>query len=1541
MNSYKSRRYRRMQGNLNYKNKILSILLISVMVFGMIPMQAYSTVDTSHSDNVEIKDENLAKALKDEIKKIEPNYNNESISKEKIKLLVDIDLSNKGIKNLAGIENAVNLENINLEGNEISNISFLGKLERLKSINMSNQNIVLDDIKITDEKINIDNTLINIFNEKVVNITGNNLELSNEKDIVINDIKESKEVKFSFKEENELGEFSGDVSLNVEKNKKNEVPMMISNDLPVLSGEDVVPDEFTGNFKAVGSYTEKSDGHKEVHQSEEIYTINRDKINFGKEEFGNGKSRQSIFVASNYYIDFKKGFTINNRVVTGNQPDGITVGFANKDNVNEFLEGGLSHFAGSLGVLNNYFSSMKKAGLKNALVCEIDTFKNPDDDNVGDEGISDKHISIVKNGEDGYNAERVGEYALLDDSDINNKTKRLKLQWKPSDQNGNGEIIFTYSNKTITAKLDMKSIVGNDLKGILFFSGAFNYDTSNDIYQRNGFEFYVDSVGTMPEDSFDKIDLYGKYRINSTGAANVFGCENNISTKYGKTSTPMKVPGIDYTIEKQASDGRVFGGGGNSSSNVLKSNSKSNRIYKAYLINEFQTNGKSQDIKAQAKLGMILRGPKGGEIKADGRYGSEVENPNGDVMVFPSSSRIVAATVTDVTEFVKEQGYGTYIGINNPYYPTNSTGRDQVGSWKLIVLEEDESLDVRKISLIIGAADISKEQNVKVEDPGIEFRNDDLLSGEVLISTVGGDPDRTGSYVKYVPNNTKKENTIDVQSDDRSTSIIDRPANGFLQGVIDTDGVLSQNISQISGISNDGRKFYNTDLALYNVSAKESSNHNIIMEKGSPGISLILKASPGTSGSVTGMGISASIGVASYEKDIKLYKGEKEINETNKVKFGDEFTIKASVKNTSSESPQLGSKDSTVSISVPENISLDRVDVVATYSNESNGKTGVRADYSIDGNKINIKFGEEKNSKGFVEQYGSRLDIVVNGLTYKETVKDGQELLYSLELKSGGIIDKNGVVRENLDGELIKAFSESIAMTATPDIMPDINLRKLINLRYLNKGEVETEPTVSELRGLSGEIKLNMDPNTLDDKKVKNIKGLEYITNVEMLWIAYNDIEDLTPLKGLTNLKKLYSNNNKISNLTPLAGLNLEHLELANNKLISNLAPLSGITSLKYLTLDGNRISDIEPLKNLNNLKTLILGYYSSGNLISDISHLRNLEKLEILYLDSNQIVDISSMTSLNQLKELYIRKNKVENINSLRDLSELIKLDLRENEISDVSSLGGLNKLTELNLDNNHIYDISHLSHLGKLYTVKNQTIDVEEQYINSGDFVVDNIVINAMGKREANVFPNDNGILSEDNTKITWEQGLLTEERNNLSYRWMDNNYKYSGTVNLKLEQVDSPDYMVCIPSSIKLGDIQDELSELYDPQLDEKSESYVPGKKGKNPIVTGQVGAKDFISIKSERNITGNIKIYTDAEFLMNAEGNTHDEAKVNSYKTFTEKISGNASDKNTGSLLMTLNNNNHKDVFRVKASTSEFKQEKTLYSGQMKFVIEFVN
>ena len=242
------------------------------------------------------------------------------------------------------------------------------------------------------------------------------------------------------------------------------------------------------------------------------------------------------------------------------------------------------------------------------------------------------------------------------------------------------------------------------------------------------------------------------------------------------------------------------------------------------------------------------------------------------------------------------------------------------------------------------------------------------------------------------------------------------------------------------------------------------------------------------------------------------------------------------------------------------------------------------------------------------------------------------------------------------------------AVTEAPVDIPDPNLRAAVEDAL---GKNAGDPiTATEMEILTGFVARNAN--------ISNLTGLEGATNLKSLWLDgeevvqgtwsnSNSVSDLSPLSDLTNLTELWIGGNAISDLSPLAGLiNLTQLNLDNNT-ISDLSPVAGLTKLIGLYLVGNSASDLLPLVGLTNLESLFL----NNNGISDLSPLAGLTKLTRLALNNNLVSDLSPLAGLTSLRWMRLVGNNISDLSPLvtnMGLESGDELDVRGNPLSYLS---------------------------------------------------------------------------------------------------------------------------------------------------------------------------------------------------------------------------------------------------------------------------------
>ena len=185
------------------------------------------------------------------------------------------------------------------------------------------------------------------------------------------------------------------------------------------------------------------------------------------------------------------------------------------------------------------------------------------------------------------------------------------------------------------------------------------------------------------------------------------------------------------------------------------------------------------------------------------------------------------------------------------------------------------------------------------------------------------------------------------------------------------------------------------------------------------------------------------------------------------------------------------------------------------------------------------------------------------------------------------------------------------------------------------------------------------------------------------------------PNKFDGRLKYLEIKCNDIINISPIViGLtNLTVLSLANN-LIEDISPLKTLIKLTDLDCDHNRISDVGPLQYLTELNHLRL----YNNRITDVSPLYSLEKLELLDLGENQITEISA-NKWDLLQDLDISRNPITDISNIAK-QYLEELNCNSSSVSDLSPLLKCHLLWNLNIPAglHKSKELRQILHFGKL---------------------------------------------------------------------------------------------------------------------------------------------------------------------------------------------------------------------------------------------------
>lgn len=185
---------------------------------------------------------------------------------------------------------------------------------------------------------------------------------------------------------------------------------------------------------------------------------------------------------------------------------------------------------------------------------------------------------------------------------------------------------------------------------------------------------------------------------------------------------------------------------------------------------------------------------------------------------------------------------------------------------------------------------------------------------------------------------------------------------------------------------------------------------------------------------------------------------------------------------------------------------------------------------------------------------------------------------------------------------------------------------------------------------------VNMKNLDLSFNKIKNIKNIENLVELENLYFVQNKIKEIKNLETLRKLKNLELGGNKIEEISETMNSlgSLEQLWLGKNR-IPRFQNLGNLVNLRVLSIQSNRITKIEGLENLVNLEEL----YLSHNGISKIENLEKNTKLTVLDLTSNRISKLENLSHLKSLTDFWCSYNQVSSFEEINEqLGKLPELD-------------------------------------------------------------------------------------------------------------------------------------------------------------------------------------------------------------------------------------------------------------------------------------------
>ncbi|MDC6158762.1 NEAT domain-containing protein [Bacillus albus] len=212
-------------------------------------------------------------------------------------------------------------------------------------------------------------------------------------------------------------------------------------------------------------------------------------------------------------------------------------------------------------------------------------------------------------------------------------------------------------------------------------------------------------------------------------------------------------------------------------------------------------------------------------------------------------------------------------------------------------------------------------------------------------------------------------------------------------------------------------------------------------------------------------------------------------------------------------------------------------------------------------------------------------DGIVNNGSVKWSTTGEKTYEFRLDIKpEENRIKFNGTVIQNVVERLdeIKEDNEQ-----KENVILDKTLQQHINKESLGRENLNALITKEDLSQIKN---LEIFKEKEKGKDIKDITGLEYMTNLEKLTLEGVGLKNIEFISNLEKLNDVNVSHNQIEDISPLTSLkNLQWLNLADNH-IKDVSVFGSMLDLLSLNLAGNEIRDVRPLIQLGQWFTIDVG---------------------------------------------------------------------------------------------------------------------------------------------------------------------------------------------------------------------------------------------------------------------------------------------------------------------------------------------------------------
>ncbi len=192
---------------------------------------------------------------------------------------------------------------------------------------------------------------------------------------------------------------------------------------------------------------------------------------------------------------------------------------------------------------------------------------------------------------------------------------------------------------------------------------------------------------------------------------------------------------------------------------------------------------------------------------------------------------------------------------------------------------------------------------------------------------------------------------------------------------------------------------------------------------------------------------------------------------------------------------------------------------------------------------------------------------------------------------------------------------------------------------------------------------------------ITSLTDLKYLPNLQCLFVANQQIIDITPVSQLKYLRQLELAGNQVQDITPIKGLiRLTYAGLASNYQVTDISPLLGLPVLDSVSLID--ISDYEPAS-IGGLSGRIIYL----NISNDSGSYQYLGERQIITLDvTNTSIDtLDFLMGVKDLEELRISWTRLDSLAGIETHTQLKVLWISGLYLDDLSPLLNLPHLEKV----------------------------------------------------------------------------------------------------------------------------------------------------------------------------------------------------------------------------------------------------------------------